>query len=1004
MPQYASRNPIGRLDPLEWGAYQKIFHFSGIAGYEDYKRCNVAIRPVAIDAPVPDASAAPLIKRKILTEYFPQGDTGTGSIIQLTVTTVYQVFERAPSKWEKEMMVANKGHSEWSVAAMLLGLNSLHPAFLRWIVAARYHHLPLLEWRAAFKGWLVAVRRCPILLGIEHVDPAEILAIRKVLNCTFRSKEQADWAAEKHRRMVNMPVHWGLRPDGMLCRSTWLRDQWDTCITLANEVVGATVARARVDDLDTWWGSRWAWCPSGSSSQRHVVDHVVESDPVLSKAARPGKKAVFEELSDDFVWDVLAKHPPLHQARGSTKPEPGGRPRALYAVADEGFAISGYASVHIEKFMNVWGIKAKQTPADVMSWIACDRRRAPGQVWLSLDYSDYNSEHEATTLSVLNMSMALAWRNQLGNGPVASQKVACARWTAAAHQVKFVTIGDELWRPMSGLFSGDRDTARDNTALHGVYSKMALKYASLYDPDVTLVEANYTGDDEDSLMGDWVSSYTYMIAHAMMGFVLKPAKQMSSGVIHEFLQRMAVPDALPTRPLFATLAQFASGNWYKDVYSWYDTSVSSVSDNVWEMVTRGLPLLYARRLAVITLNAAMRVPTADGWHDLEWWAFRHGANDYHPLWLGTHGASRPPPTISAKPDPHPSASGTATEAWLAMKQHDLQGLPADMPAWDLYRGHCRREGYASLYVKQRARAHAKYALTQWPVRYSAPAGLHAPAPPRWDAAELSQLILASPTDRRPATEEEVISRMGLDMAMVSAFGGLTKMLPHLRPDVLAHYSQPELVGYAPVMVQWEDSAVRAWYGCSAMGKIDSRKHWVAKLEKRYPRRKTAAEAMTVYVSPNAGGKSWFSADRPACCDFDEVARRSGYRAAIRARAGQPLVPVDEGFRDFVSLLVTSLNYTEMTTQTTLSMLFRPPNERNYSLNVVVVDVCEELLIPRMAERGWPNDKIARRLARWRRTREQVVLESTRMLGSRDTYKMTRSWPATTAVQIQKLYI
>lgn len=62
--------------------------------------------------------------------------------------------------------------------------------------------------------------------------------------------------------------------------------------------------------------------------------------------------------------------------------------------------------MHVEK-----GIMVRQTPADVIEWMAVSEGglagpEADGAYWLSTDYSDYNSEHtmfEMTALDVLCM-------------------------------------------------------------------------------------------------------------------------------------------------------------------------------------------------------------------------------------------------------------------------------------------------------------------------------------------------------------------------------------------------------------------------------------------------------------------------------------------------------------------------------------------------------------------------------------------------------------------------
>jgi hypothetical protein len=781
--------------------------------------------------------------------------------------------------------------------------------------------------------------------------------------------EEADWEGEQFRRTINTPAHFGIDSFGNISRSIWERDIRSTIRELALEVVGSCISEARLDTLADWWSARWAWTPGGSSSARTSVNALKQSDDRLPSGARPNKKTIFEELPDDWASRLLAHYPPIYVARASTKHEPGGKSRALYAVNDENFIISAFASVHLEKHMNVWGIKAKQTPADVVDWIAAGRRIRPGQVWVSIDYSDYNTEHELSTLSRLNWELAIAWRKLGGSNAYVSQKVQAAVWAARAHQNAWVQRGSELWRVFGGLFSGDRDTARDNTALHGVYSRMALRYTQIVDPAARFISANYTGDDEDTLMNDWVSAMLYMLIHKLMEFVLKPEKQLVSAIIHEFLQRMAIPEDLPSRPLFAMLSQLASGNWYKDVYIWYDSAIASVSDNVWELVSRGMPVVFARRLAAEVINASMRVPDdrqPDGWRRLEWWSYRNNGIGPHPLWAGTGSVGSPCPHIEAKPAPGALAQGLATAGWITLKQREL-GM-TDSKGWKVYSDHCLKESYGGFYVFERSRAHRLYALNTWPIRKNHPVLLDIDGPPRPSVRRTLDFVTNTSTDRRPAKEEEVLSRMGLDQALVSSLGGLTAVLRQMKPDVMKYYSRPELTGYVPLELFWLDPAIRAWYGATAMSKVDSVANYQTRLARHWPPSTYTTHHVDdtikyFILAPNAAGKSSFTNANPWCADTDRMVSSLQLHQDLHFNS-KSVLPRSTKLLNAVHDILHTQGYTAMTTQMDVDDLIAPPLQRPYSIKIIIVLPPAHILQQRMQLRGWDALKIERRISRW----------------------------------------
>lgn len=971
---------MGPLAPPSGGATLKTLFMSSVAGYEDYLRVGFALHPPPLGGHSIPKPYTGLMGPRNMAQLFVRGDTGTGSIIQLTITTVYQVLNRAPLPWERELMGANIGHMQWSVAAILLGLNSLTAAHRNLLIDVYHMHwVPLAQWRIVFKDWLVALRRCPIYGADRTIPPEEVLTLRKVFNCTYRSQEEADFGAEELRRTKNIPAHLGMRPDGKFDRKAWNDELHFQLSQLSQLVVSSTLDGARLDDMDTWWKSRWAWTPSGSSSNRAAVSAIKAADSRLNAAARPNKKSVFEELPDTYAAQLRDKQPYVYVARASTKPEPGGRARALYASSDDNFIVTGFASVHMEKNMNVWGIKAKQTPADVVEWITVDKRRKPGQVWISLDYADYNTEHEDATLSALNYHLAGAWARLGAAHPAARDKMLCAHWAARAHMNKWVSHGDRMWRAWASLFSGDRDTARDNTMLHGVYSRMALRYTQYVDPAARLISPNYTGDDEDTLMNDWVSAFHYMMMHYLMGFVLKPAKQMVSTIIHEFLQRMAVPDQMPTRPLFAVLAQLASGNWYKDVYIWYDSAITSVSDNVWELVSRGMPVAYGRRLAVEVLNATMRLPTAKvvdpltgetitTWRQLEWWSYRNGGSRVHPLWAGTGTLGLPAPAIAAKPVPAAAASGNASNAWVALKQAELR--IDDPAAWKQYGEHCIKESYAGLYVRVRANVHKEFGLNEWPERHSYPDRLDIPGPTFPDTSAVTSMVLCTPTDRRPAKESEVLARMGLDAPMVAALGGLHNVLKHMRPDVMRFYSRPQAEGYVPLSMYWLDPALRAWYGSTGISQVTYAELYQHRLDRHWPggfassTNANCAIVRHLYLAPNGAGKSVYTAAHPWCADTDAIVSTLQLHSELHHNSKLPEMGRNPRIYGAIEDVLLRKQYYGLTTQMDPSEFIPPPHLRPYEIRIYIIRPTNEVLYDRLWTRGWTVDKINRRIERW----------------------------------------
>lgn len=116
------------------------------------------------------------------------------------------------------------------------------------------------------------------------------------------------------------------------------------------------------------------------------------------------------------------------------------------------------------------------------------------------------------------------------------QKAYCAIWTACSHLNAWHYEEDEPVRHWSGLWSGHRDTARDNTILHTVYSEIMKKLAKeKCGVEVQTYYHGKCGDDEDGLHHNWLSGVIFTGAHRICGFALNPIKQLVGEWEHEFL-------------------------------------------------------------------------------------------------------------------------------------------------------------------------------------------------------------------------------------------------------------------------------------------------------------------------------------------------------------------------------------------------------------------------------------------------------------------------------------
>lgn len=866
---------------------------------------------------------------------------------------------RSYADHERLFVAISVNTPDWATAATILWSRALAPAMHDTLLAGGWFNVPCDQWRAEFKPLLEVVRRS----GMFGMVRSEVVwQVRKVLNLTYRSMDDADWKGELFRRGA-WAVEKRIPYQGLSGTAAW----YDCLVRSLERYCGELVARvadaqeSRLETLQEWWQARHHWCPNGSSGIRRVVEKDLRHDDRWRAGDRAKKKAVVEALDDDYVEQVLYNGLPCYLSRGSTKPEPGGKQRALIAAHDGVFFLSAYASVHMEKAMSFNGVYGKQMPVDVVEWVKASKYLKG--YWSSLDFSDFNIEHEKWALSLVNIKMAQAWLEKAPSD-VAKQKAASALWLAEAQSMSWIKVEGVWHRITNGLDSGSRDTLRDNNILHRAYCDGGMLAVSGLGYDVEPLYEGFVGDDEDRCDQSLMSAIAYGWGMRFCGHLINPAKQMGGRQHHEFLQRIADGENLPKRPLAMILATMASGNWYVEQGVWFDSAVQSVSDNWWECVTRGLPLIDAQKLAAMYLDAIMVVkPTqeGDGVYEkekkLEWWKFRHAGAD-HPLWRGTPGVSVQGPLMPSKPLPHRSWPSKATDAWMErVKPLLLKLRPGRREA---YKRYLLMESIGPSYHHYRQRELRDQVRELWPVRVSRPRKF-------WQSREIRAVGLDEFVDiggtleleRKPFDNEAMLAACGIDVYLAKQLGATVSIVSLMKPAQYMNFCTP--VEKMPIAAKFEvlDSGLRAW-----VNQIPHYSSYWHQVEK--PRFIKPHDELVFVLAGAGSGKSFIAKHNRKYIDMDiAVYARVGWRKW----RSEETDPFGDYMREGHALIDACMeeNKTWILGQWPARSLVDAAKSRGIKIKVLIYDPGELTRLNRLRERqGWDLGKVSEYLARFRR--------------------------------------
>nr|WOC29231.1 hypothetical protein [Cryptolin alternavirus 1] len=919
---------------------------------------------------------------------------------------------------------------EYEVCTAALALLSISPRLFAEIICQNWFDEPLCNWHKAFKDVLVRAKRSNIF---GRVKGEVVLELRKFLSTTVRRKGDADLGVETRNRVYSVypkTLLWyepGNSPEvEQRLRSPHLRDLgWDgvcedgddaymavftlVAIEMWCTIVRRLVARSYCESIRDHWAKRAISAPGGASTIAKRQKRETW-DPRFASEDRISKKLVVELLPDNFLETVLAAAP-INRAGYFVKPEPGKKLRALYSSYDHEMFLSSYASKGVENEMGaIPGVMVRQTPHDVLDWMAASSNKldfySPTQYWLSTDYSDYNSEHTAQEMAVLDASHALAWSIVAAADPKAvADKVAAADWIALSYSNSWICWGprdttgwnvrrgdsggwvltdgtlateefltsDEAkaaagrklhaWsRVFNGLYSGHRDTARNNTLIHAIDMEIAkLNLAAAGVPWRVRFHA-VCGDDEDVKFECPLDAALYYNTLAPAGHHLNPAKQLGGENNHEFLQLVWTTTVRVEKPLCALLSTLGTGNWYTQLGLWIQSAISSCIANWWEAHCRGLELGKARRLCAEYLDQLMWLPpkvcAGTEWEAsgklLEWWAFRNDPS-HPPLYAGTAGDSGRMPRYEAVPEPDLAWPRAASEAYVRAQKPLLAMLPKDFS--DELLNVTQQDTVATCLKSWRQRDAKRWAARHWPERLSTPDAA------AWadctkvgrDEIDVALFRLSTPRRKRVLDESTVFARMGISMFIGRKMGGIRGLAGKLPPKQWSHATSVERESYKGNMEFFRlQTNLRA-----------ALSYWRVPHPKYHGSVEQTCHPSVAYVfMANASGKTHLKRTRGGVDDLDELwcdlygAFREDYEVACPKSS---FSRVSHVAREILTSCARSTGV--LVGQLQPDLVQRAFVELNWRTNCAFYDPGEGIRQARMERRGWTAEKVQRRLGR-----------------------------------------
>lgn len=325
--------------------------------------------------------------------------------------------------------------------------------------------------------------------------------------------------------------------------------------------------------LDEFWDSRWLWCKNGGHS-RTLEKHAPEYATKMKGRIHRRVAAESWYTNPLYNWDGSV------YISASAKLEQG-KTRLVLASDTVSYMGFEYFFAPIEK---AWRNDRILLNPDSGGHLGTAKRvlSMDGNIWVMLDYDDFNSQHTLRAQEIVIERLA---RASNFNEPLLEKlKLSFYRMRAFAEGVDCGYITNTL-------MSGHRGTTILNSILNAAY--IHATSPNLWNEFKSL----HTGDDIVSRFNSYTTIQNILFMLSKRKLRLNPLKQSVGCYSAEFL-RLSISEKSARGYLPRSIASFVSGNWSTDYELGTEEYITSIIGMVRSMLNRGAPETLAYLLSL----------------------------------------------------------------------------------------------------------------------------------------------------------------------------------------------------------------------------------------------------------------------------------------------------------------------------------------------------------------------------------------------------------------------